>query len=253
VQKDARRPITVHLSSDCGTPRDRLRSRTLRGLMSEQPGRGVTSRAEARRRARLAARGEDLEADEYDEDEDPGPPPRQGFLSRLIPPAPPLPGKGDPLAGFSYEGPLRPLVEALYLLRANPLAWLAPGLAWLVLSLLPPADPTLGLIGSVGQYIALIAAGWIGWQRPWLYGLTAALLPWLVIVVVYIAIPYANNPQSLNPGGPVPALGDIIASIVVRTLLQVVVGLIAGWYGGYLRRRLADQRPRQAASTPRRR
>jgi hypothetical protein len=144
-------------------------------------------------------------------------------------------------------------VEALYLLRANPLAWLAPGLAWLVLSLLPPADPTLGLIGSVGQYIALIAAGWIGWQRPWLYGLTAALLPWLVIVVVYVAIPYASNPQSLNPDGSVPALGDVIASITVRTLLQVVVGLVAGWYGGYLRRRLADQRPREAASNPRRR
>ena len=45
---------------------------------------------------------------------------RDGFLHRLFPPAPPLPGRPDPLAGFDRSGPLRPVRERLFLLRQAP-------------------------------------------------------------------------------------------------------------------------------------
>ena len=62
------------------------------------PAAGGGAPAAARRRARLAARGE------WTDEDEPQPiaeaPTRQGggFLGRIFPPAPPLPGRGDPLA-----------------------------------------------------------------------------------------------------------------------------------------------------------
>jgi hypothetical protein len=206
------------------------------------------SRAEARRRARLAAQGRETEwenAEDRDETETGtgGPAQPTNWLQRVIPPAPPLRGKPDPLATFRYEGPLRPIVEALYLLARNPVAWLIPGLLWLAVSVLPMGDATLQLVGQLVTYGALIAAGWIGWQRPWLFGLAAALLGWLPVVVYLFILFFGDPAQLANAAGRVPTADELVGALGVRTLLQTVLGLVAGWYGGYLRRRLADQRP----------
>ena len=97
--------------------------------MSTDRRRSRPSRAEARRRARLAARGE-----LPDERGARGGratrrrPSAAAFLTRIFPPAPPLPGRPDPLAGFDRSGPLRPVRERLFLLRSNLLAWVVPGI-----------------------------------------------------------------------------------------------------------------------------
>ena len=115
------------------------------------------SRAEARRRARLAAQGQtgDLEGEENEADQaPPAPAAAGGFLQRLVPPAPPLPGKGDPLAGFTYTGPVVPLVSSLWLLLRNPISWLVPALIWMVAWPFSLGGGTNALIGSVAQYVA---------------------------------------------------------------------------------------------------
>jgi hypothetical protein len=222
--------------------------------MSNRPEARQASRAEARRRARLAAQGhtDDVAVEQAEADQ---PPPRAGggFLQRLVPPAPPLPDKGDPLAGFTYSGPLRGIVAGLYLLARNPLAWVAPGVIWLLAGLLPQSDSTIALIASVGQYIALIGAGWIGWQRPWLFGVAAVSLGWAALAGT-ILFRFATNPQVFaTPSGAIPSGGDVALALGTQTLMQLLVGFVAGWYGGYLRRRLADQRPRPSATRARRR
>lgn len=211
------------------------------------------TRAEARRRARLAARGELDEETTWPEEEPAAQQARRpSFIERVIPPAPPLRGKGDPLAGFSYDGPMRRLVVLGYLLVRNPLAWLVPGLIWLVTSLFTPGDQTVSLVTSIVAYVALIAAGWVGWQRPWFYGLMAALLGW-VPIVVYILLDYQAHPELLQTtSGQVVGIGEVVNVLVLRTLLQALLGAVAGWYGGYLRRRLADQRPPEQRARGRR-
>ena len=218
--------------------------------MADRSDRQLTSRAEARRRARLAARGEELEPEDFEDE--PEPPPRQTFLSRLIPPAPPLPGKDDPLAGFTYEGRLRPVVAGLYLLSRNPLAWVIPALIWIaaqeIVRLPGFANETVALIGSIGQYAALIAAGWVGWQRPWLFGAVAgalAVLGWIVFDFVLLALHVVQF--------PIGGIGDIVQSVLAEMIIYGAIGAVAGWYGGYLRRRLSDQRSRQPATPNRRR
>ncbi|HEX2141449.1 MAG TPA: hypothetical protein VHK28_04120, partial [Candidatus Limnocylindria bacterium] len=90
--------------------------------MSNRSRREAEARAEARRRARYQARGvpveePDEEASEADERrESRAPAAGGGFLTRLFPPAPPLPNRPDPLRNFSYSGPLRGVVAGLYLL-----------------------------------------------------------------------------------------------------------------------------------------
>lgn len=219
--------------------------------MPAQPSR-ASDRAEARRRARLAARGEEYVAEPEEVEQD-VPPRRQSLLERLVPPAPPLRGKGDPLAGFDYQGPLRPLVTALYLLRRNPIAWLGPGLVWLLAAQIPADGSTLSLVSSITQYVALIAAGWIGWQRPWLYGVMAAVTGWVVVIGILL-VRFASNPGSLvSAGQAAPNTGQLLSFLATQTLVQLAIGFVAGWYGGYLRRRLADQRPAQATARGRRR
>lgn len=212
--------------------------------MANRSDRSSTSRADARRRARYAAQGrldedEEYQADEAEEEQSKSP----SWLERLIPPAPPLPGKGDPLAGFTYTGGGRRIVEYGYLLWRNLPAWILPGLVWLVVSLVPPSDQILALVSSIVAYIALIGAGWIGWQRPWLYGVAAALLGWLPIVA-YTMATYGSNPSAFAASdGTIPTSGQLLSVLAVRTAMQLVLGAVAGFYGGYLRRRLADQRP----------
>ena len=221
-------------------------SRTLQRLMSNRPD-ARTARAEARRRARLAAQGQTIEGDaaESELDEAPSRPTRGGgFLQRLVPPVPPLPGKGDPLAGFGYTGPLRPIVAGLWLLARHPLSWLVPALVWMVAWPFSLGGGTSALVASVAQYVALIGAGWIGWQRPWLFGVAAVLVGWGAVAWFFVL--YGTQSGLIAPDQALVALAS-------QTLLQVVVGFVAGWYGGYLRRRLADQRPRLTAARARRR
>jgi hypothetical protein len=192
------------------------------------------TRAEARRRARLAARGElpDEPAAETASD-----PPREegGFLRRLFPTVPPLPGRGDPLAGFDRTGGLRPIRERLFLLRRNIPAWVLTGLL-AVVGYIAYRFYTQGLFGLLGMFVmfgALIAAGWYGWQRPTLYGTAAGILSFVVVAIFVVA--------SLTAEGAPAAdfAGQWATTLLFEGLYQAGLGFIGGWYGGYLRRRQA--------------
>ena len=189
------------------------------------------SRAEARRRARLAARGE-LPEQEYEPEAD-APPARGGFLTRLFPPAPPLPNKPDPLAGFDPSGPLRPVRERVFLLSRNLPAWVVTGMLAFI-GYLASAFYGNGLLGLAGNFLlfgALIAAGWFGWQRPTLYGTAASMLTY-VLVTTYVLVSFAQRGASPDTFG-----SDLFVSLVLRALYQAGLGFLGGWYGGYLRRR----------------
>jgi hypothetical protein len=193
------------------------------------------SRAEARRRARLAARGEPIETDE-EPDPEPAPAARGGsFLSRLFPPAPPLPNRPDPLTGFDPAGPMRPVRERLFLLRSNLIAWLAPGIVAFFgfFASIFYAQGFLGLLGTFLLFGALIAAGWFGWQRPTLFGTAAALISFL-LSAAFIVWTFAS--QGAGPdtfGTP----GQVAVELFLQAAYQAGLGFLGGWYGGYLRRR----------------
>jgi hypothetical protein len=192
------------------------------------------SRAEARRRARLAARGDYSEPETTDPEPAPRPQ-RGGFLSRMFPPAPPLPNRPDPLTGFTGSGPLRPVTENLFLLRRNPLAWVLPGVVAFVGFFASFSYPT-GLLGMLGTFLlfgALIAAGWFGWQRPALFGVAAALVGFLIATAIVL---FSFSQQGATPdtfGEP----AEVIGQLVLQGLYQSALGFLGGWYGGYLRRR----------------
>lgn len=240
-------------------------------MPSRPPTRGAPSRAEARRRARLAAQGQPIEDDL---DSEPAPPTARGqggggFLARIFPPAPPLPGHERPLEGFDYAGSprFRPLAESIWILARNPLAWIGMGALWAVSRLLTDSSP-LGIVMSVVSFGSLIAAGWLGWRRPWLYGASAALLGWLAVLLVLVTLLVTNPDQAssligsatasptpeASPGaspGASPAPGvsaeitpaGVAFNIVLQTIFQLALGTAAGWYGGYLRRRTAQNQP----------
>jgi hypothetical protein len=206
------------------------------------------SRAEARRRARLAAQGQVADV-EIDDEAAPTPPSNAtvgGFLARLIPPAPPLSGKGDPLAGFTYNGPARSMVAALWLLVRHPLYWLVPALIWMGAWPFQAGfgGATASLVGSVVQYVALIGAGWVGWQRPWLFAIAGVLVGWGAVAWYFVL--YGTRSGVIAPD-------QVLVALATQTALQLLVAFVAGWYGGYLRRRLADQRPRPAETRRKRR
>jgi hypothetical protein len=227
--------------------------------MSNRTRRPPTSRADARRRARQLDRGEEVEYtedDETDADADARPAGPAGLFGRLFPPAPPLPGKPDPLADFTYRGPLRGVAAGLYVLALNPRGWLLPGILWAVaqtasyINLLiaasyssqfgsaPPSYSLIEIVGLLGTVFAAVAAGWIGWQRPWLFGLAATIAGTLI--------------QATMLGlliDPVPVEGatfsSVFVAITVNQVLQLqwALGALIGWYGGYLRRRMTITAP----------
>ena len=206
--------------------------------------RAAATRAEARRRQRLAARGE-LNQDATIETEPDPAPRRGGFLQRLFPPAPPLPNKPDPLAGFDPSGPLRGVRERAFLLRSNLLAWVLPGVLAFVgyLASIFYGNSVLGLAGTFLLFGSLIAAGWFGWQRPPLFGTAASMLSY-VLVTVLILVQLGQmgvSPETLGPEAVIPDL-------LFRGLYQAGLGFLGGWYGGYLRRRQT-----QLSNTDRRR
>lgn len=214
--------------------------------MSNRTGRtSDASRAEARRRARLLAQGRDPgDGEESEPTAAERPTSTSGtFVSRLFPPAPPLAGKTDPLAGFGYTGPLRGVVAAFYLLGRHPLTWVAPALIWALARLLTD-NSLVGVAASLVSFGALIAAGWIGWQRPWLFGLAASVLGMFIFAGIGTVV-LSGRPN-------VPYTGSqLFIGLLYQEIFQPFFGALAGWYGGYLRRRLAST-PTRTRSASRR-
>lgn len=204
------------------------------------------SRAEARRRARLAARGAPPEPEEAVPDAEPSRP-RGGFLGRMFPAAPPLPNRPDPMAGYTGSGPLRPVTQRIHLLRSNPLAWLLPavGAFFGIMATITYAGGLLEMLGTFLLFGSLIAGGWFGWQRPALYGTAAAMLGYLAALAMVFAFFAARGAAVGTFGDSV----DVVVSFTIQGAFYAALGFIGGWYGGYLRRRQtqlsADQRGRQ--------
>lgn len=197
--------------------------------------RRADKRAEARRRAR-ADQGETLQTNQPDAQSQNHQRQEGGLLRRIFPPAPPLAGKPDPLAAFRYEGPARRIVEHLWLLGRNPLAWTFTGLLFALgqfMTIAAGGDLESALFSMLG-FAALITAGWIGWQRPWLYGAAAAALGF-VALSLFFALQLETRPEA--------RLDQVIVGTVISALAWAVIGTFAGWYGGYLRRRLSAPRP----------
>lgn len=207
-------------------------------------------RAEARRRARLLAQGRTVDDEQDEIDEAPERRPSVPLLQRLFPPAAPLAGKPDPFVGFTYTGPLRPVVANLWLIPRNLFAGLGMGVLWVASYVITVqyAGSILGSITSFVSFGALVAAGWIGWQRPWLFGLAAAVIGYL-LYSGYVFWALAGDPLINEPG----AASTAATYLFTNGLLQAGIGALAGFYGGYLRRRLADPATRQAAEARRRR
>ncbi|MEP6680308.1 MAG: hypothetical protein ABJB65_02395 [Chloroflexota bacterium] len=197
--------------------------------------RDAASRAEARRRARLAARGQPEDEDaEAIEAEAPAAPSHGSFLTRIFPAAPPLPGRPEPLADFGYTGPLRPIVAVFYLLGRAPLAWVPFGLLWALgyVAAYAGAATVLGLASQLVQFGALIAAGWFGWRRPWLYGAAAGLLGFVVLFGYILVVSLGTTSSPTDPSAAQSA-----AAAAVSGFYATIFGAVGGWYGGYLRRR----------------
>jgi hypothetical protein len=225
--------------------------------MSNRSRREAASRAEARRRARQIDRGEESAEDDEEasaDDAQPRPAATGGLLSRLFPPAPPLPNKPDPLAGFGYQGPFRSAVAGLYLLGNHPRAWVPMGIAWAVaqtfssvnrtardaffarFDTLPPNYALLDTVIQIVGAMAILAAGWFGWQRPWLFGVGAVVGGTLIRATFVVLLPISG---SSGPG----EIATLFLAITLDSLPLVVFGAFLGWYGGYLRRRLAVAQP----------
>ena len=152
------------------------------------------------------------------------------------------------MVGFTYTGRFRPLVANLWLIPRNLFAGIGMGILWAAAYILVDqyGRSLVGTIASFVSFGALVAAGWIGWQRPWLYGLVAATFGYLLYAPYFIL---AIAPRLS------PALSSSVTATYLGTngLVQVGIGALAGFYGGYLRRRLADPSNRQAAAARRRR
>jgi hypothetical protein len=215
--------------------------------MSRTTRRDPRSRADARRQGRQLARGEEVE-ETPQQDGDIAVAQRSsrpGLLSSLFPSAPPLPNKPDPLAGFHYRGPLQGIAAWFYLLAVNPRAWLLPAIPWAAAQTMTMFTPGTFVVprlvyGTIGVAATLVA-GWIGWQRPWLFGLATAVAGSL-IQAVFLGLVPGNFEQGTVLQWFTTGLAINIAQ------LTWVYAAVMGWYAGYFRRRLTAQR-----STPRQR
>src|SRR5206468_9571933 len=152
--------------------------------------------------------------------------------------------------GFTYTGRFRLIVSSLWLVPRNLYAGVGMGIVWAAAYVITIqlAGTLVASISSFVSFGALVAAGWIGWQRPWLYGLTAAAIGYL-LYAIYIIWAIAGNPALSKPG----ATSTAAAVLVTNGILQISIGALAGFYGGYLRKRLADPATRRAAAPRRRR
>jgi hypothetical protein len=150
-----------------------------------------------------------------------------------------LPNKPDPLAGFNYQGPFRSAVAGAYLIGNHPRAWLLLAIPWAAVQTLayltPPTYSPIQITTVLVSVFAVIAAGWLGWEKPWLFGL-AAVVAGTLIEAVLLALLIGPLPIEGNTGWLQIFLGVIVFQIVQ---LQWPLGAMIGWYGGYLRRRMA--------------
>jgi hypothetical protein len=104
-----------------------------------------------------------------------------------------------------------------------------------------------GTIASFVSFGSLVAAGWIGWQRPWFYGFVAAVIGYVAYAVYFLFL-FASDPAISK----LATASQVATYLITNGLLQAVIGALAGFYGGYLRRRLADPTNRRAAEARRR-
>jgi len=219
--------------------------------------RAAESRAETRRRARLIAQGRVAEEDDEQVAAAQASVPSLNLFQRIFPPAAPLPGKPPPLAGFTYSGRLRPIVLGAWLIRRNLYAGIGMGLLWAASYILTEqyAGSLVGTVASFASFGSLVAAGWLGWRRPWFYGFVAAVVGYLVYApyFVYIVLSAATAPTPATPSPTQVLPAQVAAYLATNGALQTAIGALAGFYGGYLRRRLADPATRQAAAARRRR
>jgi hypothetical protein len=198
--------------------------------------RSTTDRADARRRSRQVARGEEVPATEPEAPVKAAARP-PGLFARMFPPAPPLAGKGDPLRGFTYQGRFRGIVSGAWLLFRHPLPWGAAAAGWAVLQLgllVTPRENLVAFAITLGQYALLIGAGWFGWQRPWLFGAAAGVIGVVLHAVIAGIV-------TIQAGEGAEAALSVVGSLTALVLLYGLVGAFAGFYGGYLRRRMAAQ------------
>ena len=212
--------------------------------MPSRRSRSEQERAEARRRARNAAQGKESVAgdDPRSRAAAPTSAPAPGLFGRIFPPAPSLPGKSDPLAGLTYQGRFRRIVAGAWLLAHHPLAWGVAAAGWALLQwvLLAMAQisgnrQSLWAFGiTLGQYALLIGAGWVGWWRPWLFGAAAGVGGATIHVLIVAA-------QDIVGGVHISGEWVVLALVswATEALLFALVGAFAGFYGGYLRRRMA--------------
>ena len=99
----------------------------------------------------------------------------------------------------------------------------------------------------LGTVFAAVAAGWIGWQRPWLFGLAASIAgTFIQATIVGLIFP---RPEV---GG---TFGSAFVTITLNQILQLqwALGALIGWYGGYLRRRMTLTAPGPRQGRQRRR
>jgi hypothetical protein len=167
------------------------------------------------------------------------------FFDRILPAAPPLPNRPDPLAGFDDGGSRRwrGVRSGLWLLRRRFVVWIPAGivfgLGYLLSGVYQGTAPSF--VGTGVSFAALIGAGWLGWERPWLFGLAASLVGSCIYLagVVYL-VGGAATRGLLTTGG-------FVLFAVTTVLFLLALGLFGGFYGGYIRRRLAAQRRSQPA------
>jgi hypothetical protein len=205
------------------------------------PDRSRTDRAEARRRTRQVARGEAEPLAETAGSE--LTPVRQpGLFARIFPAAPPLAGKGDPLAGFAYRGRFRGLVSGAWLLVRHPLPWGVAAAGWalfqfVLIQFAQIDDGSASVITfaiTLAQYGLLIGAGWFGWQRPWLFGAMGGLMGTVLLGLIVGLDAFLR--------GDAPSVVAVALGVgATYGVLYGLVGAFAGFYGGYLRRRMAAQ------------
>ena len=197
------------------------------------------------------AQGQVAEEAQDEEDVAPARRPSTPLLERLFPPAAALAGKPDPLAGFTYTGRFRLVVSSLWLLPRNLFAGVLMGILWTAAYILVDQYPGT-IVGSIASFVsfgALVAAGWIGWQRPWLFGLAAATIGYLLYAPYFLYAVATRTPVGTHPA----TASQIAAVLVTNGVLQIAIGALAGFYGGYLRKRLADPAVRRAPANRRRR
>jgi hypothetical protein len=110
-----------------------------------------------------------------------------------------------------------------------------------------PAGPIVAIVASLVAFGALIAAGWVGWPRPWLYGLMASITG----IVIFSAV----TEVILAGAGVQFSRGQVFLASAIQEVVgfQPLFGALAGWYGGYLRRRMAQNVAAARSGSSRRR